>query len=409
MTTPRDLHVQNNTILPPFIEMDMSPEGFGCIYIPSMAPTSSHSASVVGVSSLASQETSVTGGIGMGDRAFPSQSGLSYSTWICIDKFSDPRTDPHPVRLLTIARTVKENGSEENYVCFALAMSARDKALIVSTNEVPLNKSCDWQPDFTSDHGARIWFPDLIKEGEWHHVIVVLNRQVLKNSSFSLYVNGQHIATQKMHFISPTPGGGNLTLASSVYAYIGTPPHWRRHSKLCWKQGPCTLIEDVATPQLASLIFRLGPHYLGSLQAPQVATSGEVQGSQIGEDKIIFSLNSVSVSQMTLAMIKKVYSKVDNKFIAKQLGMGTGENATPIRILHNAAGHLMGPARSLGGVIIGYRGVRVFNPQPVSKVMETVGGPNVLLGIIAMAHDMECLYAAVKALVCVIKSNPFTR
>ena len=112
---------------------------------------------------------------------------------------------------------------------------------------------------------------------------------------------------------------------------------------------------------------------------------------------------------MTLAMIKKVYSKVDNKFIAKQLGMGTGENATPIRILHNAAGHLMGPSRSLGGVIIGYRGVRVFNPQPVSKVMETVGGPNVLLGIIAMAHDMECLYAAVKALVCVIKSNPFTR
>ena len=47
--------------------------------------------------------------------------------------------------------------------------------------------------------------------------------------------------------------------------------------------------------------------------------------------------------------------------------MATGENATPIRILHNAAGHLLGPARSLGGVIIGYRGVRVFNPQPVSK------------------------------------------
>ena len=89
--------------------------------------------------------------------------------------------------------------------------------------------------------------------------------------------------------------------------------------------------------------------------------------------------------------------------------MATGENATPIRILHNAAGHLLGPARSLGGVIIGYRGVRVFNPQPVSKVIETVGGCHVLLGLIAMAHDMERLYAAAKALVCVIKSNPFTR
>ena len=57
MTTPRDFHFQNNTILPPFIEMDMASEGFGCIYIPSMAPTSSHTASVVGVSSLGIQFT----------------------------------------------------------------------------------------------------------------------------------------------------------------------------------------------------------------------------------------------------------------------------------------------------------------------------------------------------------------
>ena len=71
-----------------------------------LAPTSVHStASMVGVSSLASQESSAIGGIGLGDRAFPPQPGLSYSTWICVDKFSDPRTDPHPVRLLTIART----------------------------------------------------------------------------------------------------------------------------------------------------------------------------------------------------------------------------------------------------------------------------------------------------------------
>ena len=31
-----------------------------------------------------------------------------------------------------------------------------------------------------------------------------------------------------------------------------------------------------------------------------------------------------------------------------------------------------GPARSLGGVIIGYLGARVFNPQPVSKVEWTI-------------------------------------
>ena len=70
---------------------------------------------------------------------------------------------------------------------------------------------------------------------------------------------------------------------------------------------------------------------------------------------------------------------------------------------------LVGPARSLGGVINGYLGARVFNPQPVSKVMETVGGCHVMLGLIAMAHNMEFLYAGVKALVCVIKSNDVSR
>ena len=34
------------------------------------------------------------------------------------------------------------------------------------------------------------------------------------------------------------------------YNNFRTPPHWRRHSKLCWKQGPCLLLEDVASPQL---------------------------------------------------------------------------------------------------------------------------------------------------------------
>ena len=77
------------------------------------------------------------------------------------------------------------------------------------------------------------------------------------------------------------------------------------------------------------------------------------------------------------------------------------------RVIHNSAGHLLGPARSLGGVVIGYLGVRVFTPQPVSKVIQTVGGCNVLLGLIAMARDTESLYAGVKALVCVLKSNPF--
>ena len=350
MTTPKDLHIQNNSILPPFIEFDMSSEGFGCLYIPSMAPQASHSSGVASATGLAvsSQEAAVTGGVGVGDRAFPPQAGMSYSTWICVDKFSDPRSDPHPVRILTLARNFKKDNTEQALICLSVAISTRDKAIIVSCSETPAEQSNDWQPEFSGEWGARVWFPDIMKEGEWHHLVFVFNRQVVKNSAFTLYVNGQQVANTKMHFITSSPGGGAaLTPATSVYGWIGTPPAWRRSSRLSWKQGPCLMFEDVASPALAFLLHKLGPHYLGSLQAPQVTATREVLTSQIAEEKITFGLNAVAMTEMTLAKIRKVYSKVDNKSIARQLGMTTHENATPIRVLHNSAGHLLGPARYL--------------------------------------------------------------
>jgi len=60
--------------------------------------------------------------------------GMSFSTWFCVDKFSDPRNDPHPVRVLTI---IKEAGQTQK-LCLCLVVSARDKALLVSTRETAL-------------------------------------------------------------------------------------------------------------------------------------------------------------------------------------------------------------------------------------------------------------------------------
>lgn len=39
----------------------------------------------------------------------------------------------------------------------------------------------------------------------------------------------------------------------------------------------------------------------------------------MAEDKLIFGLNAKAVSQLTLAKIRKVYSRADNKAIAKQV------------------------------------------------------------------------------------------
>lgn len=129
MTTPRDFRAQNSFILPPFVEFDMSAEGFGCLYLPSIAPQSAAAPSVV-----TGLDSNVVGGIGAGDRLFPPQTGLTYSTWLCVDKFSDPRTDPHCVRLLTLVRN--SNGARDDHlICLSLVLSARDKAIIVSTHE----------------------------------------------------------------------------------------------------------------------------------------------------------------------------------------------------------------------------------------------------------------------------------
>ena len=62
-----------------------------------------------------------------------------YSTWICVDKFSDPRLDPHSIRLLTLVRNVMER-PDDNLVCLSVVLSPRDKALLVSTQETPLPK-----------------------------------------------------------------------------------------------------------------------------------------------------------------------------------------------------------------------------------------------------------------------------
>ena len=115
--------------------------------------------------------------------------------------------------------------------------------------------------------------------------------------------------------------------------------------------------------------------------------------SLVSEERIVFGLIASAMSPLTLAKIRKVYRKTDSRSIAKQLGMSSHENATPIRLLHNAAGHLTGPARTLGGVVIGYLGVRVFCPRPVCTTIQAVGGSNVLLGTFYLHPALStCLF-----------------
>lgn len=408
MTTPRDARMHGSSVTPAFVEFDMSTEGFGCLYLPSIAPQGPPTPSVVG-GVVGSSDPVVIGGIGTGERMFPPQSGLTYSTWFCVDKFSCASTDPHSVRLLTIVRNLQ--GRDENLICLSVTLTAKDRSLIVSTQETGMPTTvtgCDQEEEpLLGDNTVRFWCPDLTQEGQWHHLILIFHRAgIMKNSNVSLFLDSHHVNTQKLHYVSPNLGAGGTaspTAFTTVFAYIGTPPQLRRQSRLTWKQGPCHLLEDIVSTNTVQTMYQLGPVYIGSFQAALLKS--EVLPSLVSEEKVVFGVHSHAISQMTITKIRKVYNKVDSKSIAKQLAMGSHENATPIRIIHNSAGHLSGPARSLGAILMGYLGVRTFCPRPVAKMLENVGGTGALLGLIAMATDVEGLYAAVKALVCVVRSN----
>ncbi|XP_039701567.1 WD repeat and FYVE domain-containing protein 3 isoform X1 [Pteropus medius] len=415
MTTPHDIRLHGSSVTPAFVEFDTSLEGFGCLFLPSLAP---HNAPTNNAVTTGLTDGAVVSGIGSGERVFPPPSGLSYSSWFCIEHFSAPPNN-HPVRLLTVVR--RANSSEQHYVCLTMVLSAKDRSLIVSTKEELLQNYVD---DFSEESSfyeilpccARFRCGELIVEGQWHHLVLVMSKGMLKNSTAALYIDGQLVNTVKLHYVHSTPGGSgsaNPPVVSTVYAYIGTPPAQRQIASLVWRLGPTHFLEEVLPPPSITTIYELGPNYVGSFQAvcmpcKDAKSEGVVPSpvSLVPEEKVSFGLYALSVSSLTVARIRKVYNKLDSKAIAKQLGISSHENATPVKLIHNSAGHLNGPARTVGATLIGYLGVRTFVPKPVATTLQYIGGAAAILGLVAMASDVEGLYAAVKALVCVVKSNP---
>ncbi|XP_011530068.1 WD repeat and FYVE domain-containing protein 3 isoform X12 [Homo sapiens] len=415
MTTPHDIRLHGSSVTPAFVEFDTSLEGFGCLFLPSLAP---HNAPTNNTVTTGLIDGAVVSGIGSGERFFPPPSGLSYSSWFCIEHFSSPPNN-HPVRLLTVVR--RANSSEQHYVCLAIVLSAKDRSLIVSTKEELLQNYVD---DFSEESSfyeilpccARFRCGELIIEGQWHHLVLVMSKGMLKNSTAALYIDGQLVNTVKLHYVHSTPGGSgsaNPPVVSTVYAYIGTPPAQRQIASLVWRLGPTHFLEEVLPSSNVTTIYELGPNYVGSFQAvcmpcKDAKSEGVVPSpvSLVPEEKVSFGLYALSVSSLTVARIRKVYNKLDSKAIAKQLGISSHENATPVKLIHNSAGHLNGSARTIGAALIGYLGVRTFVPKPVATTLQYVGGAAAILGLVAMASDVEGLYAAVKALVCVVKSNP---
>ena len=69
---------------PPFVEFDLSIDGFGCLFLPSVFPLSIDRTVTTGGQTTTVSTTTGTGG--GGERPFPPSNGLTFSSWILINK-----------------------------------------------------------------------------------------------------------------------------------------------------------------------------------------------------------------------------------------------------------------------------------------------------------------------------------
>ncbi|KHN76238.1 WD repeat and FYVE domain-containing protein 3 [Toxocara canis] len=437
MMTPRDHRVAQN---PSFVEFDMSLEGFACLLIPSLAPISAE-----------------LGGVGHGERVFPPLNGLTVATWLYVEKFSDKRVDPHPVRLLTIFRShnaVQKKGepSHDNttLTCLSIQLSSIDRSLLICTMERErADGDLEKEDEMGADDLVRVALADVIATRQWTHVAVVLTRSVLKHSQVSVYINGHLHCTQKLHYVVQNVGGAapHLACTNAVHAIIGTPPACRSLSRLHFKIASFFLLEEPLSAEAIARIYRLEPHYVGNFQtadadgtplvneericlALSAVADTELNVARIGsmyskadaafiapftadadgtplvnEERICLALSAVADTELNVARIGSMYSKADAAFIAPFLGVSIHDHSTPLRVLLNTVSHAPGPARSFGAVLLGYLGMRTFAPLPVTRLLESVGGVSCLFGLLAMATDSQELYASLKALAAAVKTD----
>ncbi|KAF2979672.1 hypothetical protein EK904_003027 [Melospiza melodia maxima] len=407
MTSPRNFQLHSTALAPSFVEFDMSMEGYGCLYLPTLATVMGSSA-----------DQSVSGGTGTGSRTFPPSSGLTLSCWFLVSKFGLVHSS-HPLRFLTIVRHMAR--AEQEFVCFSVSFFPQDLSMVISTEEV------EFQPLDIMEPEAEVLNPSpfprqvkfgcgkLLVTGQWHHLTVTVAKEAKKNCIVSSYINGQMLGSAKMQYLQPLPGSCISMDPSSfvdVYGYIATPRIWKHKSSLTWRLGPTHLFEEAISVETMEVIIKLGPQYCSNFQAVQL--QGEDQCSDriiaplVAEEKISFGINAVCSSLTTVQDIKSSYNEVDGRLIAKEIGINSRDSSTPIFLAKNIAAHLSGSLRTIGSVAVGQYGVRVFQSSPAATSLNFIGGPAILLGLIAKAHDDHTMYAAVKVLNSILNSSPLS-
>uniref|UniRef100_A0A3Q3FIT5 Alfy-like armadillo-like repeat domain-containing protein n=1 Tax=Labrus bergylta TaxID=56723 RepID=A0A3Q3FIT5_9LABR len=397
MTSPRTFRPHRVSSSPAFVEFDMSESGYGCLFLPSLA-------TVKGVTA----DSISTGGIGGDCRGFPPTAGLTFSCWFQINRFSSA-CDSHPIRLLSVVRHMSR--TEQQYVCLSVSFSAYDGCLVISTEEETFTYLDMMEPEVCTPTSLptslRFRCSSMLVPGQWHHLTVVMAKEVKKNCLVTAYLNGKAVGTGKMRYIQPFPGqyaSMDPTAVIDVYGLIGTPALWKEHAALVWRVGPCYLLEETLGPDAVRVVYTQGTAYLGNFLGND-PDAESLPLRLVPEERISFGINPAISTLTTVAQIREDYNEVDCRLIAKEMGIPSRDQSTPVFLARNISQHLSGTARTIGAALVGHYGVRTFTPSSASNGFLYVGGPAVILSLVAMAPNDSSLYAAVKVLLSVLETN----
>ncbi|XP_030603864.1 WD repeat- and FYVE domain-containing protein 4 isoform X2 [Archocentrus centrarchus] len=400
MTSPRTFKPHRISCSPAFVEFDMCESGYGCLFLPSLA-------TVKGVTA----DSVSTGGIGGDCRGFPPTAGLSFTCWFQINRFSSA-CDSHPIRLLSVVRHMSR--TEQHYICLSISFSACDGCLVISTEEEALTYLDMMEPEVEVSSptslptSLRFRCANILVPGQWHHLAVVIAKDVKKSCLTSVYLNGKAVGTGKMKYIQPFPGqyvSMDPSAVIDVYGLIGTPAFWKEYAALVWRVGPSYLFEEALSPEAVGVIHAQGTAYLGNFLALQNIDHESLPLRLVPEERISFGINPAVSTLTTVVQIREDYNEVDCRLIAKEMGITSRDQSTPVFLARNISQHLSGTARTIGAALVGHFGVRTFAPSAASNGFLYVGGPAVVLSLVAMAPDDGSLYAAVKVLHSVLETS----
>ncbi|XP_049337281.1 WD repeat- and FYVE domain-containing protein 4 isoform X1 [Astyanax mexicanus] len=400
MTSPRSFRPHKVSVSPSFAEFDMTDSGYGCLFLPSLATVKGVSADCIS-----------TGGTSSDCRGFPPSAGLSFSCWFLISRFSSA-CDSHPVRLLTVVRHMSR--AEQQYCCLSVSISASDGCLVISTEEEPYQFLDILEPEVrtptTLPITVRFKCSKQLMPGQWHHLVVAMAKDIKKSCKVSAYLNGEVIGTSKMRYIQPFPGQCIAMDASAVIdvcGIIGTPPIWKQHAALIWRVGPAYLFEEVLSADSVEIMYAQGTKYIGNYLALDVQADSSMR--LIPPERISFGINPAVFTVTTVAEIRDQYNEVDCRLIAKEMGITSRDNSTPVFLARNISQHLSGTARTIGAALVGRFAVRTFTSNSAATSFQYVGGPAVVLSLVAMASDDGSLYASIKVLLSILDTNQVMR